>query len=299
MNKKTLGILAFLLLAAGVFAAFLATQQSTENRQHASSFNDLNSAEDITSVNNPDGTMGPATWLGNFSNTLPDAYLGSLSFRVTDPVQRNPESGLPTQAQGRGNGATATPTNTPAPSVTGPTGTQGGPQTITSLVLVVRKVEVHLARLGIPGAKNSIPSVTPGRPSVTPGKPSGTPTPKDNQGVDKWETLNIGGTQTVDLVALAKSHDFTVLGLTKLANGLYTEVRLYIASATATLSNGTKVTLTIPGRGNIVRVVEPFVIDFGKTTTITMDFDAQNSVIQAGDKYLLKPVVARFDQSLQ
>lgn len=256
MSKKLLGILIFILLAVGVVAAVILSQQSTENRQHASSFNDLNAAEDITQINNADGTMGPPTWLGNFSNTLPSAYLGTLSFRITDPEQGQRPT-LPTQAQG------------------------GGPQTVTSLTVVISKVEVHLARLGVPGAKNSIPSVTPGS--------------DNNQQVDKWETLNIGGTKTVDVVALAKTHDFSVLGLTKLANGMYTEVRLYVSNATAVLSDGTPITLSIPGRANIIRVVEPFTIDSGKTTTLTMDFDAQNSVIKAGTTYLLKPVVARFD----
>lgn len=291
MSKKTLGILLFILLAVGVIAAVIASQQSTENRQHASQFNDLNTAGDITQINNADGTMGPATWQGNFSNTLPDAYLGSVNFRVTDPEQgKRPAVTLPTQAQDRGNNSKQ-PTITGNPTVTS-SGSENGPQTVISLTLVINKVEVHLARLGVPGAKNNIPTVTPGKSSVS-------PSAKDNQNVDKWETLHIGGTKTVDLVALAKTHDFSSLGITKLANGQYTEVRLYISSALAVLANGTKVTLVLPGRANIVRVAEPFVVDSSKTTTITMDFDAQNSVIKAGDMYLLKPVVARFDQENQ
>jgi hypothetical protein len=398
VNKKFgLGLLA--LLIVGVVAGALAVQRNTELQQHASLFNDLNTAGEIDKTNNPDGTMGPATWEGNFSNTLPAVYLGSLNFQVTDPEQGKRPTDFPTPSPFPGH-ATPTPSATittascyfspeslklnegqtgsttvystiknvatnnkhvtacltvdsAAPSylfdtaidygnyprvltvnashvyivnlyLKDPkygdqscTGTvvgsctmrtheaeksNNGPQTVTALTLVVTKVEVHLARLGVPGAKNQ---VTP-TPHVT-GKPSGTPGPRsdndtdknDNQSVNKWEVLNIGGTQTVDLVQLAKTKAFASLGLTKLANGFYTEVRLYIKNATATLANGTKVDLTIPGKANIVRVVGPFTIDSSKTTTLSMDFDAQNSVIKAGSKYLLKPVVAKFNQTNQ
>jgi len=307
VNKKfALGVL--VLLVVGVVAGALAVRQNTELQQHASLFNDLNTAGEIDKTNNPDGTMGPATWERNFSNTLPAAYLGSLNFQVTDPEQgKRPSVTITTVALPT---AHATPTLTVVPTHTEdtenhkPSGTPGadnnpgGPQAVTALTLVVTKVEVHLARLGVPGAKNQI------TPTHVTGKPSSTPGPRndngnDNQNVDKWETLNIGGTQTVDLVQLAKTKAFASLGLTKLANGFYTEVRLYIKTATATLTNGTKVDLTIPGKANIVRVVEPFTIDSSKTTTLSMDFDAENSVIKAGSKYLLKPVVAKFNQTNQ
>ncbi len=279
-NKSSIFIMILLVIGLGV--GVFAVKQSTENRQHASQFIDLNSAIYITQSNNPDGTMGPASYLGNYSNSLPAEYLGSLDFQITDPTQgKRPTDippvitthSLPTQAQGNDN--------------------QGGPQSITALTLTITKVEVHLAHLGIPGTKNET------GPTEIHGKPSSTPTQKSNQDVDKWETLNIGGVQTIDLMQLAKTKSFSSLGFTKLANGRYTEVRLYVSMATATLTDGTKVTLTIPGKANIVRVVEPFVIDSSKTTTLTMDFDAQNSVIKAGDAYLLKPVVAHFNQQNQ
>lgn len=306
MGKKSaswLSIIVVIILLVGLLATATAIKYSTNYQQHASQFNDLNSAADITDTINPDGTMGPATWEGNFSNTLPVAYLGTLDFQVTDPVQgrRPTDTPIPT--------VTSAPTHTQTqgedghPSIT-PQGNnnQGGPQTVTSLALTVIKAEVHLAHLGLPGThnQNTATSEAPERPSVTLGKPSMTPgARKDNQAVNKWETLNIGAPQVIDLVQLAKTHSAPSLGLTKLANGRYTEIRLYIAAAKATLADGTKVTLTIPGRANTVRIVEPFVIDSAKKTTLTMDFDAQNSVIKAGDTYLLKPVVAHLLQQNQ
>jgi uncharacterized protein DUF4382 len=168
----------------------------------------------------------------------------------------------------------------------------GGPQAVSSLLLTVWKVEVHLARIGIPGAKNTTAPPVEGKPPVTSMR-------KDNQNVDKWETLTITSPKTIDLVALAKTHDVSSLGLTNLANGHYTEIRLYVSTASATLANGTKIVLSIPGRANIVRVVREFVINTGKTTTLSLDFDAQNSVIRVGDTYILKPVVIRLDQKNQ
>ncbi len=308
LSGNKLGIIVAILLVVGVVAAGIAVQHSTQYQQHASSYNDLNSAVDITETNNPDGTMGPADYTQNFSNTLPSAYLGTLNFQVTDPSQGHrptdvpvtitiPAHTLPTQAQGNGQGNNNGQGNGNQPSTTpGNSTNAGGPQTVKSLVLTITKVEVHLAYLAIPGERIT-PPVSP--EDQTHGRPTTSPSPKTNQDVDKWEVLNIGGTQVVDLVQLANSKSFSSLGLTNLAGGLYTEVRLYVSKATATLSDGTQVTLTIPGRANIVRVVEPFTIVSGKTTTLSMDFDAQNSVIKAGDVYFLKPVVAHFNQQNQ
>lgn len=301
VSKKLLGALVIVLLGLGLLAVLMGVQRSTENRQHASSiFEDINTAGDIEKTNNADGTMGPSTWLGNFSNTLPGVYLGSLSFGVTDPQQgRMPQDRLPltpslsTQKNhtevspaeaGNNNRSTTTPTKEQG---------IGGPQSVSSLMVTIWKVEVHLARLGIAGARNTIEPTHPEE------KPTGTPSVRDNRDMDKWETLNIGVPKVIDLVSLVKNHDVASLGITKLANGQYTEIRLYLSTASATLSDGTKIALTIPGRANTVRTVEPFSIDSGKTTVVVMDFDAQNSVIKAGETYILKPVVIKLDQKNQ
>ncbi|MGI8419696.1 MAG: DUF4382 domain-containing protein [Candidatus Levyibacteriota bacterium] len=161
----------------------------------------------------------------------------------------------------------------------------GGPQVVTSLLVTISKVEVHLAHIGLPGSNNEVAASA--SPTLTLGNHKGNLFRPTNQEVNKWETLNIGTPQTLDLVKLANSHISTLLGNTKLVNGKYTEVRLYISSASATLQSGTQVNLVIPGRGNTVRVVHSFGVDSGKKTSLTMDFDAQNSVIQAGTQYIL------------
>ncbi|MGI8419913.1 MAG: DUF4382 domain-containing protein [Candidatus Levyibacteriota bacterium] len=314
LNKKNVYI-AVALFALGLPIAIVASQQTTVTQQHASQFNDLNTSTAITQTNNTDGTMGSVDSRGNFSNTFPDVYLGNLSFLVTDPPQAPHYSGngntfglshnptltltpaptivLPTQAQGQINqghdsNASTSPVHGQNTYVTdSANGHNGGPQAVTSLQVIVTKVEVHLAHIGLPGAKNQAYA------SPTPEKHYGKPVRTSNQEVDKWETLQIGAPQSLDLVQLANAHLSTLLCNTKLVNGRYTEIRLYISKASATLKDGTKVDVVIPGKGNIVRVVHPFVIDSSKTTSITMDFDAQNSVIQAGTKYILKPVIAK------
>ncbi len=152
-------------------------------------------------------------------------------------------------------------------------------------MVTISKVEVHLAHIGLPGSNNEVAASA--SPTLTLGNHKGNLFRPTNQEVNKWETLNIGTPQTLDLVKLANSHISTLLGNTKLVNGKYTEVRLYISSASATLQSGTQVNLVIPGRGNTVRVVHSFGVDSGKKTSLTMDFDAQNSVIQAGTQYIL------------
>lgn len=309
---KTSALVVAIALILGLPIVLFSTQQTTDIKQHASQFNDLNTASAITETNNPDGTMGAATYLGNFSNEFPVTYLGKLDFQIIDPPQNPPgkrnennphfqktvtptpyptrvyPTQIPTYSddQRRVTGQASDITRTENPQ-------QDGAQTVTSLLVTISKVEVHLAYIGFPGGRNEdLPTPTPIKPNVTPVTAS-------NHDVDKWETLNIGAPKTVDLVQLAKTHAFSSLGITKLVNGRYTEIRLYVSTASATLQDGTKVSPVIPGRNNIVRVVEPFVIDSSKITAITMDFDAQNSVIKVGNQYILKPVVANILQKYQ
>ncbi len=296
-KKKLIGIIIIILVGIGIVVTLLAVKQSTESRQHASSFQDINSSDQITQTNNPDGTMGVVDYTQNFSNTLPNEFLGSLNFQVTDPSQgARPTHTLPTQAQGNGgngndNGQDNSnrPSGTPGQGNNNQNNNGGGVQTVTSLTVTITKVEVHLAHVGIPGSRNENNGNS--SPTSTHSSLSGTPPPSTNQDVDKWEVLKSNAPQTVDLVQLAKNNSLSSLGITKLANGRYTEIRLYVSTASAILQDGAKVTLTIPGSANIVRIVQPFVINSARTTTLTIDFDAQNSVIHAGNVYILKPVV--------
>lgn len=279
--------------------SLIALRENTNNSQEASgAFKNLNSGYLINKTNNADGTMGPLDHTGNFSNTLEEGDLGTLTFMITDPYQPHPNNGynngyyqstptptyMPTEVPT--DIPTDIPTDMPTESIPSPTSMytstptpmyptkypgRGEPQDLASLTITISKVEVHLARLDEIAPKYKYPT---------------------SKKADHWETLDIGEPQTVDLVDLAKGNVST-LGITKLAAGRYTEVRLYISSASAVLKDGTPVTLTIPGRNNIVRIIHVFQVKAGENSDLTMDFDAQNSVIEANDIYILKPVVAK------
>jgi len=277
--KSILLVVLIILFLLSVFA--LKNKISLKSKAVAPS--NLNTSSYITSTVNSDNTMGSTTWYGNFSNSLPPFQKGYLSFNIIDPPQSekanehakdNPSSdkkpsitiSLPTQTQGGEQGKNSLESTRSSQH-------RGGPQIVTSLNLTISKVEVHLAHLGT----------------------SATPKPT-NQPKGYWETLNITNPTTVDLVKLANTGNIASLGLTNLATGRYTEVRLYVNTATAILTDGKQINLTLLGKDKIVRVVRSFVVTAGQTTKLTMDFDAQRSVVKAGNKYLLRPVVARLLQ---
>ncbi len=231
------------ILALGSIAVISALGQRTQTQQHASQEINLNTAQEIDTTINVDGTMGPKFNKDNFSNTLPSEYLGILTISIAD--------------------------------------SQKSPSQITSLKLTLSKIEVHLIHLFIPGqgAGNTLDS------NENEGNM------KTNQNVNKWETLfsTTGANQISLEFASGNSNS---LEPAQLAGGKYSEIRFYIMSASLKLADGKEVEIVIPGRNNIIRVVRPFNIYAGRTTRITLALDKENSIIQAGDKYILQPVVS-------
>lgn len=250
LNKPT-GIIIVIILLIGLVFAVVLLQQATQTKQRASEITNVNTGSQISDAKNPDGTMGPLDSKGNYSNDLLDSELGSLTFSITDPAQG---PALPTRIP-TVTGFTQNPkVSSNSPSV------KQGTQTVKSLILTVKKVEVHLARS------------------------------KDKNNI--WETINMPLPLSLDLVQLIDG-GVVNLGLTKLAAGQYTEVRLYVQSAAATLEEGNVVNLEINGKDKVVRVVQNFKVEVNKNTNLIMDFDAMHSVVYTGNKYLLKPVVAK------
>jgi len=94
------------------------------------------------------------------------------------------------------------------------------------------------------------------------------------------------GAKTIDLVKVKGIKE--LLGETTLPEGKYTQIRLSVSSATATIDGVTQV-LKIPSKS--IKFIHPFEIQNNETTSLIIDFDADNAVIKAGDKYILKPVV--------
>lgn len=231
------------LLTLGLVAGVTAVSQKTQTKQQASQSINLNTRSEIDSTNNPDGTMGPKTAYDNFSNSLPNAYLGKIVINLA---------------------------------------ASGNSPQVTSLTLAISKAEVHLIYLFIPGTSNTTENIN--------GQ-------KTNQNVNKWETFQLDGNTDQPLVTKLKKGQSIPLGITPLAGGKYSEIRLYISKATAKLANGEEVELIIPQGDNIVRVVKTFNIFSNKTTYITLNLDDKNSLIQAGDTYFLQPVISRITAS--
>jgi hypothetical protein len=98
--------------------------------------------------------------------------------------------------------------------------------------------------------------------------------------------IDVAGPNTVDLIKVKGVEE--LLGETALPEGRYNQIRLTITSATVTI-DGVAYNLKIPS--NSIKFVHSFEIKRGVTTALLLDFDADKSVVKAGDRYILKPVV--------
>jgi hypothetical protein len=124
---------------------------------------------------------------------------------------------------------------------------------IASAMVTVSKVEVHVSGAG------------------------------DDSG---WTTVE-DREKTFDLVAIKDVSEY--LGEKDLASGKYTQVRLAISKATVTVEGATY-DLAIPS-GDI-KIVKGFTVEANKTTTLTLDFDADSSITRQGNgNYSMTPVV--------
>jgi Domain of unknown function (DUF4382) len=120
-----------------------------------------------------------------------------------------------------------------------------------------------------------------------------------------WEPLDFAGgatTRTCDLKQLTASTD--VLGAGALSAGHYTQIRLTVSAATLFFDNaatgpacapslpppvGASATLTIPSGD--VKLNREFDVGSSGATMITLDFDAEQSIVLAGSVYLMNPVI--------
>jgi len=135
---------------------------------------------------------------------------------------------------------------------------------ISSLVLTISEIRVHKAV----------------------GNETGQTEGQETNETDISGWITVSGAKTIDLITVKDVKE--ILGETTLSEGKYTQIRLSVSSATA-LIDGAIYTLTIPSKS--VKFIHPFEIENNKTTSLIIDFDADRSIVSAGDKYILKPVV--------
>lgn len=154
---------------------------------------------------------------------------------------------------------------------------QSAPLEMTSLKVKIAKVDLHLATQSVVASGVS--------PEAT---------KSANKEVDRWETLRLNQNTTVDLVDLRnKGGALSSLGITYLAAGHYTEIRLFITQATGVTKDGTSVNIEIPGKTGIIKLVKSFDVSTTGVLKLIVDFDAPSMVVKAGETYQLKPVVAK------
>lgn len=93
--------------------------------------------------------------------------------------------------------------------------------------------------------------------------------------------------KTFDLIAIKDVKEF--LGSVNLSAGHYSQIRLYIDTALITI-DGIENNLTIPSKK--INLISPFQIEANQTTTLTLDFDVQESVHPTGQgKYIMRPTI--------
>ena len=106
-----------------------------------------------------------------------------------------------------------------------------------------------------------------------------------------WFTI-VEGPKTYDLIKIKDIKEF--LGQKELTAGKYTQIRLTVDSAKLMIS-GEEEPLKIPSGS--IKLVKSFDIADGGVTTLTIDFDAEKSVHQAGSTYIMKPTIKVIQES--
>jgi hypothetical protein len=140
---------------------------------------------------------------------------------------------------------------------------------ITAIEITVNKVEVHKAGSGDNSTASNETFETNDTSSVG------------------WGTI-VNQVETYNLLDLVNTPG-EVMGQKTLSAGKYTQIRLYLSKVELTIGNKTY-DVKVPS--SRFYWINPFNIESGKTTTLTLDFDAADSVKETGsNKYMLKPVV--------
>jgi len=143
---------------------------------------------------------------------------------------------------------------------------------VTSIMITLSSVEVHKA--------------TPGEEEDPTGESQTQDTGDDNIG---WRTITVPeAARTFDLLQIEGIEQ--LLASAQLGAGKYTQVRLMVDKAEVAL-NGEALQPAIVPSGKL-RVIFPFEIVTGETTTLTIDFDAEKSVNVNGQGGIqVKPVI--------
>lgn len=117
----------------------------------------------------------------------------------------------------------------------------------------------------------------------------------------QWFSV-FSGRKSLDLLKYTDVH--AIVGEAELDEGKYTQIRLSIPEANITITNAylyiyrnKTYPMIIPSKE--LKLVNPFTIEAGKTSVLTLDFDVEQSVTRTADGYMLKPVVKILEETLE
>ncbi len=105
-----------------------------------------------------------------------------------------------------------------------------------------------------------------------------------------WITLNLTETR-IDFLALGNLTK--LLALDRVPAGMYTQIRIVVASAAGVPSSGGPVTMSVPD--GILKTTTPFNLRGGGSTTVTLDFDLTRSIHEANGVWIFTPVLGQVD----
>ncbi len=107
-----------------------------------------------------------------------------------------------------------------------------------------------------------------------------------------WHNLTIAS-ETIDLAVLVNVSE--LLASANVGPGKYTQIRLVVDSVTGTMANGTVVNFTVPS--GELKTTHPFNVTAGHTTTLTLDFDLEKSIVVNAQGYKFMPVLGPIIES--
>ena len=153
-------------------------------------------------------------------------------------------------------------------------------ENVSSLILNINEIKVH--KVGITEIIEEPINETNGNET---NETNGNETNETNSAA--WITV-FSGPKAIDLITVKNVEE--LLGEATLDAGKYTQIRLVVDNATVNI-NETSYNVTVPSKA--IKFIHPFNIEANKTTSLIFDFDADKSIVKAGnkDKYILKPTV--------
>jgi inhibitor of cysteine peptidase len=145
---------------------------------------------------------------------------------------------------------------------------------VTAVLLTVSSLEIHKA-----GAEMEQEQSGSGNQTQE----------QEEENGGEWISINISDNMsTFDLLKVKGIEEF--FGSSEVAPGKYTQLRLIVDKAEVTTADNVTQEASVPSQE--MKIVRPFNVEEGETTSLLLDFDAEHSVVFTGSgKIQIKPVV--------